>query len=97
MDIERITGLIASLSWPHVSLIFAVLFVIIFNKPIREFIGRIKSVGKEGLTTESAPKAQNEEKRKRAVEELMKIGDFPLMLEVEKLIQNDLEQRGLKT
>lgn len=97
MGKEAIMGIIANLSWPHVSLVFAIFFVIIFYKPIRDFIGRIKSIGKTGLTTETVPKPQDEEKRKRAVEELMKLRDSPLMLEVETLIKKDLEQRGLET
>jgi hypothetical protein len=94
---EAIATIISKLNWPQVSLIFAIIFVLLFNKSIRDFIGRIKTVGKEGLTTESVPKSQNEEQRKKAVEELMKLGDSPLILEVEKFIRLDLQGRGLET
>lgn len=94
---ESIINLINSFGWPHVSLIFALIFIFLFKKPIREFIGRIKSVGKEGLKTESTQIAQVEEKRKQAVEELMKFGDSNVTNELENYIRQDLIKRGLDT
>ena len=91
------TSMIATLGWPHVSLLFAIIFIVIFYKPLKEFITRIKSVGKSGLDTEPMPKAQNEEARQKAVEELMKLGDSALLLEIENLILADLKARGLET
>jgi len=87
--------ILSALGWPHVALIFALVFIFVFNRPLREFIGRIKSVGKDGLSTETAPTLQNEDVRQKAVDELMRLGDSPLMLEAEKLIRIDIEERGL--
>lgn len=94
---ENIIKLINSFGWPHVSLIFALIFIFVFKKPIREFIGKIKSVGKEGLKTESIQTLQVEEKRKQAVEELMKFGDSNVTNELENYIRQDLNRRGLDT
>jgi len=94
---ENIIKIISSFGWPHVSLIFSLIFIIIFYRPIREFIGKIKSVGKEGLKTESTQLVQVEEKRKQAVEDLMKFGDSTVTMELENFIRQDLIQRGLDT
>lgn len=94
---ENAVKLIGSLGWPHISLIFGIVFIIVFNKAIRDFIGRIRSVSKQGVSTEAVPGAQNDEKRKQAVQELMNLGDSALLFEAEKLIREDLERRGLGT
>ena len=94
---ENIIKIISSFAWPHVSLIFSLIFIIVFYRPIREFIGKIKSVGKEGLKTESTQLVQVEEKRKQAVEDLMKFGDSNVTMELENFIRQDLIQRGLDT
>ncbi|RZB33792.1 MAG: hypothetical protein SRB2_03689 [Desulfobacteraceae bacterium Eth-SRB2] len=94
---ENIIKILSSFGWPHVSLIFALIFIFVFKKAIREFIGKIKSVGKEGLKTESSQTAEVEEKRKKAVEELMKFGDSNVTNELESFIFKDLKQRELDT
>ena len=94
---ESIIKLIISFGWPHVSLIFALIFIFVFKRPISVFIGRIKSVGKEGLKTESIQTVEIEEKRKQAVEELMKFGDSNVTNELENFIRQDLVNRGLAT
>jgi len=48
---ENIIKILSGFGWPHVSLIVALIFIFVFKKAIREFIGKIKSVGKEGLKT----------------------------------------------
>lgn len=92
---EFLVKLISSLGWPHVSLIFALIFIFVFKRAISVFIGKIKSVGKEGLKTESTQTVEIEEKRKKAVEELMKFGDSNVTNELETLIRQDLINRGL--
>lgn len=94
---ENLIKILSSFGWPHVSLIFALIFIFVFKKAIREFIGKIKSVGKEGLKTESSQTAEVEEKRKQAVEELMKFGDSKVTNELESYIFKDLNQRELDT
>jgi len=94
---ENAVKLISSLGWPHISFVFGIVFIIVFNKAFRDFIVRIRSVSKQGVSTEAVPGAQNDEKRKQAVQELMGLGDSALILEAEKLIRQDLENRGLGT
>ncbi len=94
---EIIIKLLSSFGWPHVTLIFALIFILVFKKAIREFIGKIKSVGKEGLKTESIQTAEVEKKRKQAVEELMEFGDSNVTNKFETFIRDDLKKRGLDT
>lgn len=65
ITMENIIKIISSFGWPHVSLIFSLIFIIVFYRSIREFIGKIKSVGKEGLKTESTQLVQVEEKENK--------------------------------
>jgi len=90
-----IPQILISIGWPLVSLVFAVFFVLLFRKPLYGFIERIRSVSKDGLSTEAIPKAQIEEPKKKAVEDLMRLGDSMLLKEVEAAIAADLERRGL--
>jgi hypothetical protein len=96
---ENAIKLISSFGWPHVSLIFSLIFILVFKKSISEFIGKIKSVGKEGLKTETntIQTVELEEKRKQAVEELMEFGDSKVTKELEIIIRKDLNNRGLET
>lgn len=94
---EEISKIIGSIGWPHITLIFGLIFILTFQKQLREFIGRIKSVGKGGVTTVSSPEIQKEEQRQKAVEELMNIGESIVIKELEQLILVDLKNRGLET
>ena len=96
---DEIVKIISSLGWPHIVLIFGVIFIIIFRAPIATFISRIKSVSKKGgiNTTETTPEIQHEEKRKLAVEQLMKVGDSIVLNEVEDNIIKKLSADGLET
>lgn len=53
-----VATIIASIGWPQAALLFALVFVAIFFRPLRSFIGRVKSVGKDGVTTDDIPKSQ---------------------------------------
>lgn len=93
---ESAPTIIGSIGWPHVSLIFALIFIFVFRKQIGEFIGKVKSVGKEGVKTEPIQNVQVEEKRKKAVEELMKFGDVTVTEELEGFIRMGLIEKGLE-
>jgi hypothetical protein len=90
-----IPQILASIGWPIVTLIFAVFFVLLFRKPLFGFIERIRSVSKDGVSTESIQKAQIEEPKKKAVEDLMRLGDSTLLKEIEAAIADGLEKQGL--
>lgn len=93
----EVATIIASIGWPQAALLFALVFVAIFFRPLRSFIGRVKSVSKDGVTTDDIPKSQIAESKTKAVEDLMKLGDSTLLKEVETAILTDLERRGLET
>ncbi len=88
-------AIISSVGWPQAALVFALVFVLLFFKPLRGFIDRVRSVGKDGVTTADIPKAQIAETKKTAVEDLMRLGDSTLLKEVESAILGELEQKGL--
>ena len=92
-------ALLASIGWPQATLLFGLIFIAVFFAPIRRFIDRIKSVGKEGVTTaEALPSTQAaEETKKKAVEELMRMPDTALLKELEGAIVKDLGDRQLDT
>ena len=94
---EEIAKTIASLGLPPIALIFGIVFIIVFRSPISAFIGRIRIVGKGGVSTDSSPEAQHDKQRKKAVEDLMNVGDSIVIKELEGLIITDLSDRGLET
>jgi len=95
---EEVISIISILAWPLVALILGVVFIILFRVPISAFIGRIKSVGKDGISAaDSTPEVQHEEQRKMAVEQLMNVGDSIVLNEAEQLILDDLSNKGLPT
>ena len=94
---EDISKTIAGIRWPPIALIFSIVFIIVFRSPISAFIGRIRSVGKGGVTTDSSPEVQHEKQRKKAVEDLLNVGDSVVINELEQLIITDLSARDLET
>ncbi len=95
-----IPALITSIGWPQAALFFGLIFIAAFFGPIRRFIERIKSVGKDGVTTsavEALPSAQVAEQKKKAVEDLMRLPDSALLKELEAVILQDLGARHLDT
>ena len=94
---EDIIKIINIIVWPLATLIFLVIFIFIFRMPISVFIGRIKSVGKSGVTTDTPLEAQSAELREKAVEKLMKIDESPVRQEFEDCLLKDLSSRGLET
>lgn len=93
-----IPSLLASIGWPLAALLFGLVSIAAFFGPIRRFIERIKSVGKEGVTTlEALPSAQIAEQKKEAVEDLMRMPDSALLNELEDIIVRDLANRHLDT
>ncbi len=69
-------AIIASIGWPQAALLFAIVFITLFFRPICSFIDRVKSVGKDGVTTDDIPKSQIAESKTKAVEDLMRPPEF---------------------
>jgi len=91
-------GIIKSISWPHLTFLFAVFFVLFFRKPLFGLISRITSIDKSGIKASQTPEAQREEQKKESVQELLLvIGDSIVLRDVEGRIKADLKGRGLET
>jgi hypothetical protein len=86
-----------AISWPHTGLILGIIFLFLFKKDVALFIGRVKSIGKDGLTA-STPEAQRENKNNLAAQELLDaIGKSIVLKELEDRIRLDMDSRGLDT
>jgi len=93
-------AVISSIGWPQATLLFGLIFIAAFFGPVRRFIERVQSVGKDGVTTnavEALPNAQLAEQKKKAVEDLMRLPDSALLKELEAVILLDLRNRHLDT
>lgn len=88
---------LAELGWPFTVIILGITFLLLFRPQVGNLISRIRSVTKEGIKAEPPPEAQNEEKRKLAVEQLMNLGHSVTRDDQEKIIIADLEKQSLDT
>jgi hypothetical protein len=84
------------LIWPMVVLILGLVIILKCKKEIRSLIDRIHSIGKRGVAIEELPTNQFDEKRKNAVDELMESANSAVLLEMEKTIRKQLDDRGIE-
>ena len=90
--------ILISLGWPHLTFILALVFILVFKKPLAGLISRITQIDKSGVKTSSTPEAQREKQKQEAVQELLlAIGDSIVLQDLEGRIKADLETRGLET
>jgi len=75
--------IIKSLSWPHLTFLFAVFFVLLFRKPLFGLISRITSIDKSGIKASQTPEAQREEQKESVQELLLVVGDSIVLRDVE--------------
>ncbi|MGE5443080.1 MAG: hypothetical protein ACM3SR_00555 [Ignavibacteriales bacterium] len=88
--------LVATLAWPGVIPIIALVAILVFRVQISVLIGRTKKIGKGWIETfENQPAQPTEEKK--GVEEFFKTFDNPLLVEGEQLIIKDLKDRNIET
>jgi len=92
---QELKDIIASLSWPHVTLIFGITFLFIFRSQIGGFIQRVRSVGKDGVTTDTEIISQKQDENTINILQHIEIEKSILLDEVEKAICDDLKTRGL--
>lgn len=91
-------GIIKAISWPHLTFLFALIFVLLFKKPLFGLISRITSIDKSGFKASQTPEAQREEQKKEAVQQLLlAIGDSVVLQDIEGRIKAELEEKGLET
>jgi hypothetical protein len=83
------------LNWPLAVLIFSLVFALIFRKAIERFIDRVKSVSRDGVSTDSITNDQIQQSKTQVVEDFMRQGDSVLLKEVESAIKANLEEKGL--
>ncbi len=88
---------VKSIGWPQAALLFAFVFIGLFRKELRSFLGRVRSVGKDGVVTDDIPKPQSAESKTKAVDDLMRSPDSLLLNEVETTVLKELRDRGLET
>jgi len=86
----------SSLYFAGALVILGIAFFLIFRQPIVALIGRIRSIGRAGITTDPAQREADAKRDPRAeAEALMRVLDNTLIREVEERITTDLRQRNL--
>jgi hypothetical protein len=83
---ESLGKLLQSIGWPHITLIFAIIFIILFRTSLANLFVRISSIKREGINIDLSPQKQDKEKREAAVEELMSTGDTIVIKDLENFI-----------
>jgi len=78
------------ISWPLVALIFGVIVVILFKKPLSRLIDRTEKVSKEGILANKGQE-QFSNMSTSKVDEFLKVYDNQLLVEIEKLLNTSLE------
>jgi len=77
-------------------IIIIIAFFFIFKKHIEDLIGRIKSIGKDGVALETGQQESNAEiDPQKEAEALMRQFDSALIRETEDLLKTELEKKNL--
>lgn len=88
--------ILGAIGWPHVALIFALAFCLIFRAQVASLLSRVTSIDKTGIRTQPVPEAQREEQNKDPAQELLvAIGNSIVLTDVENKIRGELTARGL--
>lgn len=87
-------------AWPIATLVFGIFFVVLFRQQIGNFLTRVNSVSREGLSTVPSSNKRNVEQQADApdskdVQSLLQSFDSPALLHHERLLFSDLEARKL--
>lgn len=89
-------------SWPVVALIFGVICIIAFYKPITRLLDRANKIGPQGVEALSTAAQEKSSTREQTVEvissqaeELLRLFDSKLLLEGEAAIRADLAKRNI--
>jgi hypothetical protein len=90
--------IIIALGWPHMTFLFAVIFIILFKKPLFGFLSRITSIDKTGIKALQTPEAQREEQKKESAQQLLiEIGESIVLRDIQGFIKTELSGKGLDT
>lgn len=86
------------LAWPAAALVFGIIFLLFFKKPIESFIYRIRSLNKTGVSADTLQEIQySAQDKQKVVQDLMGITDSVVVKEIETGILADLSSKGLNT
>lgn len=89
---------IKALGWPHLTFLFAIIFIWVFRRQIAELVSRVTNIDKNGVKVAPIPETQRETQKAEAVQELLlAIGDSIVLRDIESRIYEDLKKRGLET
>jgi hypothetical protein len=89
------------LAWPLAVLLFAIFFVLLFRKQIADFLTRVKSVSRHGVSTLATSSQRSIEQQAEApattreVQDLMQTFDPPALRQQEQALFADLQRRNL--
>ncbi len=82
-----------SIEWHHLLFLFLVIFIAIFQGPLSQFLSRITTITKSGITALPVPDAQSEQKKE--ISKLLSIGKSALLTEEEDNIYKELKEKHL--
>ncbi|GGK57053.1 hypothetical protein [Amphritea balenae] len=90
------SGLLNAITWEQLLFVFSVVFIFLFRKPICILIPRIRKIGRDGVSTESAPEIQLEKQNSEAVSELLNVVQNTIVItDLEERIKHDLKVKNL--
>ena len=92
---DKFEAIISALSWPHITLIFGILFLFLFRPQIGLAISKIRSVSKDGVSMDAELTPQTQDERSTSILQHIEIEKTVLLDEVENAIFSDLKTRNL--
>lgn len=92
---EDIKALVPAIAWPLITLIFGIVFLVMFREQIGMLISKIRGVSKDGVTIDSELTPQAEENIIENIFQHLEIEKTAMLEDVENGIVEDLKGRGL--
>ena len=85
-----------AITWEHMLFLFSIVFILVFRKPISILIPKIRTISKDGITTDTSPETQLEKSNSEAVQQLLDVVQNTIVIsDLEDRIKNDLKTKGL--
>lgn len=91
----NLTETLPIIVWPVAVTCIAVVFMLIFYRPLSGLINRIKEISRDGIISPVKNQQKENTADKPDIEELMQSFDLASLKENEKLIRKDLKEKGL--
>ncbi|MDH5561872.1 MAG: hypothetical protein OEY59_13565 [Deltaproteobacteria bacterium] len=93
---QNIKDIIGAIGWPQAALILSITFLLLFRFQIGSFLQRIRSVSRDGVSTDADLLNQKQNVPATNILQHLEIEKSPLLGEVESAIFEDLKSRGLE-